>query len=193
MRKRVCTLLLLLLVLISSFEPSPPPPKIILIPLGKVSNVFIKDAYDRLRTFVPNVELRKAIAMPTSAYYKPRNRYRADSLITWMQNRAGGNDTWLAITMNDISTTKGLHPDYGVMGLGYCPGKACIASSFRVRKKQYFFKVMVHELGHTTGLPHCKVKTCYMTDADGGDPTERETGFCERCSRHLKARGWKVK
>ena len=173
---------------IASFEPGPK--KIILIPLGKATPRFIKESHEQLKKYVPNIDLRKREPMPGSAYYKPRNRYRADSLIAWMGKRAKANETWIGITMNDISTTKGTNPDYGVMGLGNCPGKACVASEFRVRNKKLFFKVMIHELGHTTGLPHCPVKTCYMTDANGSDATAREVGFCGKCSLHLKKAGW---
>ncbi len=167
--------------------------KIIIVPLGKVNSKFIKDAHDQLLEIIPNIELRNVEPMPDFAFYKPRKRYRADSLIAWMRNRAHENEIWLGITMNDISTTKGEHNDFGVMGLGYCPGSACVASDFRLRNKKMFYKVMIHELGHTTGLPHCSVKTCYMTDAEGGDPTDRETGFGERCTKHLILSGWRIK
>ena len=58
--------------------------------------------------------------------------------------------------------------------------------------KKDFIKVVVHELGHTTGLPHCPDKTCYMRDAKGGDHSDNEKGFCENCKRHLAGNGWKL-
>jgi archaemetzincin len=82
--------------------------------------------------------------------------------------------------------------DYGVMGLGFMPGKACVASNFRLRNKKNFFKVVIHELGHTTGLPHCPDKTCYMRDAEGGDHTSLENGFCGKCKKQLVEGGWKL-
>ena len=173
---------------IGSFGPTPK--KIILLPLGRANPRFIKESHEQLKKYVPNIYLREKELMPRLAYYKPRDRYRADSLIAWMGKRAKANETWIGITMNDISTTKGSNPDYGVMGLGNCPGKACVASEFRVRNKKLFFKVMIHELGHTTGLPHCPVKTCYMTAANGSDPTAREVGFCDKCTLHLRRAGW---
>lgn len=167
--------------------------KIVLLPLGKVSKMFIDETVARLKSYIPTIELRKAESMPSSAYYKPRNRYRADKLLSWLQNRTAQNETWVGITMNDISTTKGIYYDYGVMGLGRCPGSTCVASNFRLKQKKYFYKVVIHELGHTTGLPHCSVKTCFMTDADGGDPTATETDFCVKCTRHLINQGWSLK
>ncbi|MGB3008377.1 MAG: matrixin family metalloprotease, partial [Chitinophagaceae bacterium] len=99
---------------------------------------------------------------------------------------------YVGITMNDISTTKGDVFDYGVMGLGFMPGHACVASNFRLREKKNFFKVAIHELGHTTGLPHCPDKTCYMRDAEGGDHTNLEKGFCPDCKKHLVNCGWNL-
>lgn len=73
------------------------------------------------------------------------------------------------------------------MGLGYCPGKACVASSFRLspqKRQQQFFKVAIHELGHTQGLAHCAIKTCLMRDAEGGNHLDEETDFCQKCKAY---------
>jgi archaemetzincin len=163
-----------------------------LLPLGKTTESFISSSYTDLKRFVPNIELMPHEEIPQFAFYPPRNRYRADSIINWMSNRAKANEVYLAITMQDISTTKGSNPDHGIMGLGYHPGNACIASNFRVRDKKNFYKVVVHELGHTAGLPHCPEKTCFMRDAEGKDPTGEEKEFCKRCTEHLKNKGWKL-
>lgn len=53
------------------------------------------------------------------------------------------------------------------------------------------YKVLVHEIGHTEGLDHCPEKTCLMRDAEGGNPLDEETDFCERCKAHLQRKGWK--
>jgi archaemetzincin len=79
------------------------------------------------------------------------------------------------------------------MGLGYCPGTACIASSYRLKKGNkltQFYKVAIHELGHTQGLPHCSTKTCLMRDAEGGNPIDEENDFCPKCKKVLIAAGW---
>jgi len=83
-----------------------------------------------------------------------------------------------------------------VMGLGFMPGNACVVSSFRLSKKkraEQFYKVVLHELGHTQGLPHCAVKTCFMRDAEGKNPTDEETGFCNSCRKHLEDENWKLR
>lgn len=39
------------------------------------------------------------------------------------------------MTNKNISTTKGKYYDWGVMGLGYCPGVSCVVSTYRLSKK----------------------------------------------------------
>jgi len=166
--------------------------RIKMLPLGKTNQEFITSTFHALKLLLPDAELLPNEEMPRFAFYKPRNRYRADSLIHWMRNRAKQDEVYLGITMQDISTTKDKNKDYGIMGLGYRPGKACVASSFRLKNKRNFFKVVIHELGHTSGLPHCPEKTCFMRDAEGGDPTGDEKEFCVKCKRFLISKGWRL-
>ena len=96
-------------------------------------------------------------------------------------------------TIFHISTTKNEIKDFGVMGLGFRPGNACVASSFRLSKQNkldQLFKVAIHELGHTQGLPHCEVKTCFMRDAEGKNQTNDEKEFCSSCKIKLEKKGW---
>lgn len=79
------------------------------------------------------------------------------------------------------------------MGFGFCPDKACIASTCRLNKTttaSQLFKVAIHELGHTQGLKHCTVKYCFMQDAKGGNSTKVETDFCPNCKAVFMAKGW---
>ena len=85
--------------------------------------------------------------------------------------------------------------DFGVMGLGYRPGNACVASTFRLNaenKSEQFYKVAIHELGHTQGLKHCPDKTCFMRDAEGKNPTNEEKDFCQNCKKVLRSKHWKI-
>lgn len=75
--------------------------------------------------------------------------------------------------------------NYGVMGLGFMPGNACVISSFRLGDKknlhERLYKVAIHELGHNNGLPHCKEDSCYMMDAEGKMKLDNEHFFCNQC------------
>jgi archaemetzincin len=167
--------------------------KIIVLPLGSNNTAtFINETYKKINEIIPGAILRAPAALPAFAYYKPRHRYRADSLIKWMNQMAKPGEVYIGITTIDISTTKGSNKDFGVMGLGYQPGKACVASPFRLKDKNQFWKIALHELGHTAGLPHCATKTCLMRDAEGGDHTAAEKEFCHTCKSKLLQQGWQL-
>lgn len=164
-----------------------------IIPLGdNIPEAFIRSVQGEVEKFLPDVNLEPVSPLPSFAYNKVKNRYRADSIIHWLSRRANANEIYLAITNVDISTTKGEIKDWGVMGLGFQPGKAAIASNFRMKNKTDFWKVAIHELGHTSGLPHCPEKTCFMRDANGGNPTREEKSFCKNCELALKKIGWQL-
>ena len=153
-----------------------------------------------LRAFYPiEVRVLGCQELPLAAYYPPRKRYRAERLLTFLNQRMP-KDGWriLGLTDVDISTTKDEFPDWGVMGLGELPGTATVVSSFRCRRKarnpahaiERLSKVAVHEIGHTLGLPHCPTRGCLMEDAMGKVvTTDRERDFCPRCRALAKQHG----
>ncbi|MNU14738.1 hypothetical protein D3C71_28550 [compost metagenome] len=168
---------------------------IMIQPLGDFAPELSRSMLHQVRQINTKTYLCKPLPMPAQAYYQPRNRYRADSIIHTLSHKSGADTVWIALTHKDISVTKGAVADWGVMGLGFRPGNACVASTFRVNKdkvKDQFFKIAIHELGHTQGLPHCPVPTCYMRDAEGGNPTDAETGFCPSCKDFLIRKGWQL-
>jgi archaemetzincin len=171
-------------------------PKTTAIYVQPFSDIAVKDVQivvtEIKKVFHP-VYLLPAKPIPQSAFTKPRNRYRADSLLRIIKKATADNCKTIALTTKDISTSKKNIPDYGVMGLGYTPGKACVVSTFRLNKRymlHQLYKVAIHELGHTFGLPHCLKSTCYMRDAEGGNPLQDEVAFCESCKKYLLDRGW---
>ena len=175
------------------------PPKDIKIidiqPYEGLSEDIISYVYSELKKVCPKLNLLKVKPLPKRAYYKPRNRYRADTIIALLRDITLDGHVTMGLTNKDISTDKGAIYDWGVMGLGFIDGKACVASTFRVSKtktKEQYFKVAIHELGHTQGLEHCPDVTCLMTDANGKNNTDKENGFCKKCKAHLITKGWKL-
>ena len=151
--------------------------------------------FKELSRIYPHVTILPTIPLPNRAFYKPRNRYRADTLILLQKKAAKPNHVILGLTNKDISTNNEKIYDWGVMGLGYQPGNACVVSTFRLKKtdiKAQFYKVAIHELGHTQDLDHCKEKTCLMTDAEGKNNTDNEKGFCIKCKSHLIQKGFNL-
>jgi archaemetzincin len=134
--------------------------------------------------------------LPKLAYYAPRKRYKADSLLAYQQQMAN-NQIIIGLTHQDISTSNGTIPDWGVFGLGYCPGQACVISTWRLQRashsrlqlEQRLHKVVLHELGHNLGLPHCTSNhpTCLMNDAKGtmAQVDRERLWLCRVCKQRL--------
>jgi archaemetzincin len=165
---------------------------IIIQPFNNFTPSLAKTVYQKLKAINPNTILKTALPLPANAYYPLRNRYRADSLIRYLSQFGNSDAVVIGITSKDISTTNNGISDWGIMGLGYCPGNACIVSTFRLSKtnlSEQFYKVAIHELGHTQGLPHCRNKKCFMRDAEGGNTLIEEKEFCSSCKSFLKSRG----
>lgn len=168
-------------------------PTILVLPYTDIDTSIVNKTIFSLKRILPNIVLHVPVALPQNTYYKPRGRYRADSLLAFQSKLVGDDTVVIGMTSRDISTTKNDVVDWGVMGLGFCPGNACVISSFRLtpsNKVFQFYKVAVHELGHTQGLPHCPQKFCYMRNAEGGNPLDEETTFCDGCRRFLIKKGW---
>ena len=165
-------------------------------PYEGLSDEIVNYIYFELKKVYPKVNLLKVKDLPKRAYYKPRNRYRADTIIALQRDITLDGHVTMGLTHKDISTDNGAIYDWGIMGLAFNSGKAGVASTFRVSKtktKEQYFKVVIHELGHTQGLDHCPDITCLMTDAKGKNTTDGEKGFCKKCKAHLINRGWKLK
>jgi archaemetzincin len=126
--------------------------------------------------------------LPRSAFYPPRNRYRAEKLLDFLDGFAGadkGCQIVIGFTRADISTTKEPHADWGVFGLGTIGGPSCVVSTARLGQNlgqprllgMRTVKVVNHELGHALGLDHHPTPGCLMEDAKGTIRTvDRESG-----------------
>lgn len=167
---------------------------ILIQPFRDIKPESVKKVTEGIKKVYPNVKVLAAIDFPENTYYKERNRYRADSIIKFLSSKTKEGFVMIGLTSKDISATRGKIKDFGIMGLGYRPGKACVASKFRLSKEnqdEQFYKIAIHELGHTQGLPHCPEKMCFMRDAEGKNPTNEETDFCKKCKTFLINKNWK--
>ncbi|MET3036305.1 matrixin family metalloprotease [Chryseobacterium sp. NRRL B-14859] len=167
---------------------------ILIQPFKDVKQESVKLVEEGIKKLYPNVKVLDAIDFPDNTYYKERNRYRADSIIKFLSSQTKEGFVTIGLTSKDISASRGNIKDFGIMGLGYTPGKACVASKFRLNKEnsdEQFFKIAIHELGHTQGLAHCPEKKCFMRNAEGKNPTDEETDFCRKCKTFLINKNWK--
>lgn len=138
------------------------------------------------------------MALPANAFYKPRQRYIADSLLVFLSAINNGKaEKIIGLTTKDIATRKGDIENWGILGLGACPGEACIISTFRAGKNKIAYKdflhrittLALHELGHTYGLQHCPDQSCLMKDAEGKMTLDNGNAYCNKCRNYLLAIG----
>lgn len=153
---------------------------------------------NELKNIFDSVAFEGVISFPDSAYYAPRNRYRADKLIRHLRAlQSSSSDLVIGFIPKDISCRVHGYEDFGVMGFTILPLHTAVVSTHRLKVKSRlqsdFLKLTLHELGHADGLHHCKNdSTCYMRDANGQNHFPELNGFCEKCQAHLAKRGWKL-
>jgi archaemetzincin len=161
-----------------------------LLPLGKHDQRLMDSAAAGIRYLYGfSVTVLPARDMPASAYYEPRKRYRADTLLDYIVDEVAPEHDCFAVvgfTSHDISVTKGKHHDWGVLGLGFLGGPAAVVSTYRMRRgaglrtqAMRAVKVVNHELGHVLGLDHHDYEAdCLMNDGQGTIKTvDREKGL----------------
>ncbi len=172
-------------------------PSVALQPLGDVDCSVVEQLADHLHTaFGTDVVVFPAQPLPSSAYYAPRHRYRADRLLEYLDRETStGYQHVIGVTSEDISVTNGKTYDWGIFGVAELSGRPGIVSTFRLhasnasqaRFETRLDHVAAHELGHSLGLDHCPEPGCLMQDAEGGiKPVDRSMGrLCPLCDRRL--------
>lgn len=133
-----------------------------------------------------------------SARLSGTDRFSADKILTLLKGAMPrGCDRMLGLSSRDIfspKTVKGQKiPYWGIFGLGYQPGNACVVSDFRLKKfngktEDLTVNVVLHECGHNFGLPHCSADSaCLMNDAKGTIQTlfREKKWLCPSCRKKI--------
>lgn len=187
----------LFLCLLASIAPALARPCVAIQPLGPVkASDLARVKSGILALYAVDVEVLPEKPLPKVAYYKPRDRYKADKLLDVLAAETPERFTKvIGLTVRDISATKGEIDDWGIFGLGLLGDRPCVVSTFRLRAgkasdevfQARLVKVVNHELGHTFGLDHCPTVGCIMQDAAGKIATvDGEAGKpCEACTARL--------
>lgn len=172
---------------------------IYLQPLGPSSNESdLTYIVSTLELYFPFAVRRLPIEpLPKEAYYAPRKRYRAERLLSHLERLTHPDaQVVIGLTESDISTTKGDIYDWGVLGLATLSGQQCVISRFRAQRdakserhvQERLAKTVVHEVGHTIGLPHCPNHGCIMEDGKGTvKTTDHERDVCASCRSRVGA------
>lgn len=144
-----------------------------ILPLGSIESEQIRLLSAELAQFYGmKIRILPQSKMPESCRLKNTQRYSAPLLLKWLKDRKPvGCNYILGVSTCDVFTQKGPYPHWGIFGLGYKPGVACIVSDHRLkqfgnRRDTFLTLVTLHEVGHNLGLPHCKKHpSCLMNDA----------------------------
>jgi len=140
--------------------------------------------------------LGQPLLLPANAYNRRREQYRAE---TFLEGLAGRRETGALGTGSILLGVTGL--DLFVPKLNFVFGLAepargvAVISLCRLRPEFYgaaadeaalaerAIKEAVHELGHVSGLPHCRNPECIMHFSNSiADTDSKGPGFCERCA-----------
>lgn len=164
---------------------------IIFLLMNYNNEVPVKELQQEFKQFYSiDVQVR-SIDLPAASYYKPRNRYRADSILNYLAKKYHGQRV-IALTSKDISTSAHGYADWGVMGLGSLVNDVSITSTYRLKSKNVkdrLTKVLLHEIGHSYGIPHCSSGLPCLMQA--GDHTvkaidKEPKSMCKYCKSKKK-------
>ena len=173
------------------------PDTILLVSMAFGETYLIDPIETRITSFY-HIPVKHIVApLPAFAFFKQRNRHRADSLLNYLADINNGRYRFVAgLTSKDISCTNGKVADWGVFGLGSLSGKGCVTSSFRLKKSaslslltERIQKVILHEIGHNHGLVHClSPYPCFMKAANGkiSEVDSEPMDMCKFCLQKAK-------
>jgi archaemetzincin len=175
-------------------------------PLGHYNKEQLQFIKKELQQFynTPIVILNKREIPASFLNTSKGERYSSDSIIKWLAHTAPDSVyKVVGITHKDIFTTKwenghvkkpeNAYAVWGIFGLGYMPGRSCVVSDHRLqttdntRFHHRLRTVVIHELGHNLGLPHCPSDSCIMNDANESIQTVDNSAddYCKKCSAWL--------
>jgi len=134
---------------------------------------------------------------PAPAYDASRNQYYSSFLLASLLNTFPRHEgKILAITGSDLFVPVLTY----VFGEAQLDGTAAVVSSFRLNERFYgmpenkslfeqrLIKEVVHELGHTFGLVHCRRYDCVMHSSTAVEEIDvKSENFCPECEGELQS------
>lgn len=112
-------------------------------------------------------------------YTTSSSRIRADKVIDADTCNMEG---LIIVTAKDICAPVRGKKEWGILGLSK-KTHSCIISTYRLKNKKDLWKLAIHELNHSYGIPHCTSNDphCIMKDANKHPHFETLTHVCDGC------------
>jgi archaemetzincin len=173
-------------------EVSPVEGKICVMPIGDVPAEDVAFSCDVLAAHMGRETIvYEPLPLQDSYYYPERDQYSAAGFLAYVEANAP-DEAYRAVGLTAVDVTI---PELNFLfGMGRCPGKCAVLSTYRVgyycegdvRRRIRFAKLIVHELGHTYGLLHCRQPLCAMKFANDYPTLDySRVALCERCEERM--------
>ncbi|MDD5172038.1 MAG: archaemetzincin family Zn-dependent metalloprotease [Candidatus ainarchaeum sp.] len=174
--------------------------RILIVLVGRTIPGFNELADKLSRTFKCPVSLELIDFPLTRSFRSERKQYDAGAFLREMGRFSEPGTKTVFMVREDMFST----PLNFVFGLA--AADSCVVATARLDPRFYgkvddgkkagalfkerLFKEMMHELGHTLGMPHCNDKKCVMAFSNSiADVDHKGAGFCKNCQKALKIEG----
>ncbi|NYZ73563.1 archaemetzincin family Zn-dependent metalloprotease [Candidatus Micrarchaeota archaeon] len=174
--------------------------RILLVLVGRTVPAFNEIADKVGRAFKSPVSLELIDFPMTRSYRSGRKQYDAEAFLKEMGRLSEPGTRTVFIVREDMFSG----PLNFVFGLA--SEDACVVATARLDPRFYgkvddgkkagalfkerILKEIIHELGHTLGMPHCDDKKCVMVFSNSlADVDNKGAGFCKNCQKLLKTEG----
>ncbi|RLF17341.1 MAG: archemetzincin [Thermoprotei archaeon] len=180
-------------------------PSILLQPLGDVDKNLLYDTCRRLQRIIDvNVDVSDIyIEIPEEAFDNLRGQYLSTTILHHLKIWSVKLPYDKIVGISNVDAyTNGLNFVFGEAELG---GRVAVVYLARLRPEFYggepnyelfvtrCLKEILHELGHTFGLLHCRNRRCVMTFSNSIYDTDyKEANYCRNCSAYLLRNGVRV-
>lgn len=163
----------------------------------------IEEFYGYDVVILPPITLPE-IARKKNTKKKTTRIYHADKLLTHLSNALPDSATKIIGFLDfNIYTNSPTESDYSILAKSPQPSSVSVISTYLLHNysktegdyKSRFRKVVLHEIGHTIGMPHCTNESaerrCLMTNFGGTSRVidRANLRFCEECAKKINWEG----
>lgn len=139
-----------------------------------------------------NFELNGKIEIPLRAYNRLRNQYNGRVILELLPTCITGEEGVIFRTLGITPVNLYVEGLNFIFGLSEINGIHCVVSTYMLLstdERLYLSRVLkevVHELGHTFGLRHCRDAKCVMHFSNTLRDTDfKSHNFCKHCMKNL--------